>query len=212
MAKYVCQVCGFVYDEDQVNPLVLWDELSSDWVCPLCKAPKSAFKKEKSQQKDVLKREEVNKNWTTKEISIILSNLAKGCEKQYLEHEQDLFLKLSEYYQNLEEDLPTQALSDIQSDVDKDLSHHYPLAHEMADQMKDRGAKRAIVWSEKSTNMIASLIERYQQEKENLTKDTKVFVCEICGFIYIGAHVPEICPVCKVPSLKIHEVKRGYVL
>ena len=108
--------------------------------------------------------------------------------------------------------MPTHALSDIQCDVDKDLSYHYPLAHEMANQMKDRGAKRAIVWSEKSTNMIASLIERYQQEKENLTKDTKVFVCEICGFIYIGTHVPKICPVCKVPSLKIHEVKRGYVL
>lgn len=51
MAKYVCQVCGFVYDEDQANPSILWDQLGEDWVCPLCKAPKSAFKKEESQKK-----------------------------------------------------------------------------------------------------------------------------------------------------------------
>lgn len=45
MAKYVCQVCGFIYDEEKVNPKVLWDQLDSNWVCPICKAPKSAFKK-----------------------------------------------------------------------------------------------------------------------------------------------------------------------
>lgn len=212
MAKYVCQVCGFVYDEDQANPSILWDQLGEDWVCPLCKAPKSAFKKEESQKKEVLKRGKVDKAWSTKEISILLSNLAKGCEKQYLEREQGLFNQMAEYYQDLEEDLPIDSLFDIRSYVEEDLTQNYPLAYDTVDQIKDRGAKRALVWSEKSTNMIASLIERYQQEKSNLTKDKKVFVCEICGFIYIGDHVPEICPVCKVPSLKIHEVKRGYVL
>lgn len=57
--------------------------------------------------------------------------------------------------------------------------------------------------------MLNSLIERYQKEREAMLQDTKVFVCEICGFVYIGDQPPAICPVCKVPSLKIHEVKRG---
>lgn len=96
--------------------------------------------------------------------------------------------------------------------VEEDLNQNYPLAHQTADQIHDRGAKRALVWSEKSTHMIASLLEQYQQAGNQLLKDTKVFVCEICGFISIGQQAPEICPVCKVPRLKIHEVKRGLEL
>ena len=38
MVKYVCSVCGWVYDAD--TP---FEELDDDYVCPLCGAPKSAF-------------------------------------------------------------------------------------------------------------------------------------------------------------------------
>lgn len=38
--KYVCDVCGYVYDGD-----VPFDELPDDWVCPVCKQPKSKFSK-----------------------------------------------------------------------------------------------------------------------------------------------------------------------
>lgn len=39
-SKYICTICGYVYDDPQ-NP---FEELPDDWVCPICKHPKSVFK------------------------------------------------------------------------------------------------------------------------------------------------------------------------
>lgn len=41
MAVYKCKICGEIYDE-AIEP-VKFDDLPDDWVCPLCKSPKSAF-------------------------------------------------------------------------------------------------------------------------------------------------------------------------
>lgn len=40
-AKWVCKICGYVY-----NGEVPFEELPEDWVCPLCKHPKSDFEKQ----------------------------------------------------------------------------------------------------------------------------------------------------------------------
>lgn len=40
--KYVCNICKYEYSDD----LVPFEELPDDWVCPICGAPKSVFKKE----------------------------------------------------------------------------------------------------------------------------------------------------------------------
>lgn len=42
----------------------------------------------------------------------------------------------------------------------------------------------------------------------DLLEYTKIYVCDICGFVYIGEMPPALCPVCKVPSFKITEVGR----
>jgi len=44
MAKYVCQVCGHVYDEDEEG--ILWDQLPDNWICPVCQSEKSLFETE----------------------------------------------------------------------------------------------------------------------------------------------------------------------
>lgn len=104
MAKYVCTVCGFIYDEDVGIPAsdiaahTKWEDLDENWVCPICKAPKSAFKELKETVKKEMKREKVEQKWSNLEMSILLSNLAKGCEKQYLSHAQELFNQLADYY------------------------------------------------------------------------------------------------------------------
>ncbi len=41
IAKWVCTICGYVYDGD-----VPFEDLPDDWKCPLCGAPKSAFVKQ----------------------------------------------------------------------------------------------------------------------------------------------------------------------
>jgi rubredoxin len=52
MEKFVCGICGYVYDEaagdpdNGVAPGTKWDDVSDDWVCPMCGADKSAFEKE----------------------------------------------------------------------------------------------------------------------------------------------------------------------
>lgn len=52
MEKYVCTVCGYVYDEELgdpdngVAPGTKFEDVSEDWVCPLCGVPKSDFEKE----------------------------------------------------------------------------------------------------------------------------------------------------------------------
>jgi rubredoxin len=49
MKKYVCSVCGYVYDPNEgdpqsgIEPGTPFEELPDDWVCPVCGADKSAF-------------------------------------------------------------------------------------------------------------------------------------------------------------------------
>lgn len=42
MAKYRCQICGHIYDEEKEG--VKFEDLPDDWKCPMCFAPKSVFK------------------------------------------------------------------------------------------------------------------------------------------------------------------------
>ena len=41
MAKYICTVCGEIYDEDIEG--VKFSDLPDDWSCPKCRAKKSVF-------------------------------------------------------------------------------------------------------------------------------------------------------------------------
>lgn len=43
MKKYVCQICGYIYDPAQ-NGNVAFENLPEDWVCPDCGVGKSEFK------------------------------------------------------------------------------------------------------------------------------------------------------------------------
>ncbi len=52
MKKYVCTVCGYVYDEaagdpdNGIAPGTKWDDLPDDFVCPLCQVGKDLFEEE----------------------------------------------------------------------------------------------------------------------------------------------------------------------
>lgn len=43
MDKYVCKICGYVYDDSKEE--IKFADLPDDWVCPLCGVPKSMFEK-----------------------------------------------------------------------------------------------------------------------------------------------------------------------
>ncbi len=52
MDKYVCNVCGYVYDPEKGDPDngiaagTPFDQLPEDWVCPECGAGKDDFSKQ----------------------------------------------------------------------------------------------------------------------------------------------------------------------
>ena len=41
--KYICDICGFEYDEDKES--VKFENLPEDWVCPICGVGKDSFSK-----------------------------------------------------------------------------------------------------------------------------------------------------------------------
>ena len=52
MDKYVCDMCGYIYDtaegdpDNGVAPGTPWEKVPEDWVCPLCGVGKDQFSKE----------------------------------------------------------------------------------------------------------------------------------------------------------------------
>lgn len=49
MKKYVCSICGYIYDPEQgdpergISPGTAFEDLPEDWVCPICGASKDQF-------------------------------------------------------------------------------------------------------------------------------------------------------------------------
>ena len=49
MKKYMCALCGFIYDEESgyldgdIKPGTMWKDVPTDWRCPDCGAIKSDF-------------------------------------------------------------------------------------------------------------------------------------------------------------------------
>ena len=220
MSKYVCSICGFVYDEAVgiseagIAPGTRWDNLPEDWVCSLCGASKSEFEKQgeaaptsKKTAIPVTESSSDMREMSALEVSALCANLARGCEKQYKPEEADLFNELAGYFKSASAPAENPGFSQLLVLIEKDLAEGFPNANAVSSDAKDRGALRALVWSEKVTRMLKSLLTRYQKEGESMLQNTGVFVCTICGFVYIGDKLPEVCPVCKVPNWKFDKIE-----
>lgn len=218
MERYICSVCGYVYDESKgipesgIAPGTKWEDLPDDWVCPICGVDKSSFDKEKKIEKTstpvINVSTEENNEFSSKALAAICSNLAKGCNKQYLEKEEDLFNQLSIVFEQKSPDEECESFNEIFEKIDNDINTLYPSAQKISDEEHDRGSGRALLWSLKVSRLIKSILTRYEKQGNELLADTKIYVCSICGFIHIGDERPEICPVCKVPGFKFEEIRR----
>ena len=210
MKKYRCIICGYIYDETKEK--IKFEDLPDDWTCPLCGSPKSAFEevieepqKEEESIEEKQEIEEDLRSLTNEEITYICSNLAKACEKEYKEEEQSLFTELAKYFEEKTKE-KTSSLEELKIENEKDRKE-LESAMKIADNNSDRGAKRVLTWATKTSNMMKLILESYDKKGLDYIKNTKIWVCDICGFIYIGEEPPKVCPVCKVPSFKILEVK-----
>ena len=49
MKKYICKICGWIYDEAQgdpgngIEPGTKFEDLPADYICPMCGAGKDEF-------------------------------------------------------------------------------------------------------------------------------------------------------------------------
>nr|WP_297874533.1 hypothetical protein [uncultured Blautia sp.] len=150
---------------------------------------------------------QTEKELSAMEMSVICSNLARGCEKQYLPEQAAAFHKLADFFKAKSEPEEEAYVLKLLEWIEKDLSTGYPDANAAAAEFGDRGAARALVWSERVTHMLQFLLTRYKTEGERMLQNTGVYVCSICGFVYLGNAAPEICPVCKVPGWKFEKVE-----
>ena len=224
MRQLKCSICGFVYDEtagvpgNSIAPGTKWENTPDDFLCPWCGAPKTVFvqcqenppagiqpSKPAGQEEHV----ETLRELTAGELSALCSNLAKGCEKQHLAEEMRLFQQLADYYQSKVAAKGTQTLEEAGKLLDADLADGYPQANAAAAAQSDRGALRALVWSEKVSRMLQVHLARYAKEGSAMLANTNIYVCDICGFVYIGNEPPDICPVCKVPNVKMSQIGRN---
>ena len=224
--KYICQVCGYVYDE--AAEACPFDQLPDSWQCPWCKAPKTQFKPEQAEAPAEGASDAAGgagdgagsglagaagaddagdlKQLSPGQLAALCTNLARGCEKQYKEEESKLFAELAAYFTAAvppAEDASVEALAkQLQDEIGS-----YPGTRAAADIVRDRGAARALVWGEKVSRMLSSLVSRYLEEGEAMLEGTEIWICTACGFVYIGDTPPELCPVCKVPSWKFEKIE-----
>lgn len=221
--KYRCKICGFVYDDTKEK--TPFEDLPDSWVCPICNAPKSMFEriednnKKENQNKPITendKKTQVNSQNSSlsddfklsiSELSILCTNLARGCEKQYKYEEMELFKQLAEYFDNISPAEKSNNVEELAKLINSDLEKGFPEINLEANKVSDRGALRVKTWSEKVTNMLNSLLLQYKSVGEKMLENTSVWVCSVCGFVYIGKTPPEMCPVCKVPSWKFEKVE-----
>ena len=220
MGKYVCSICGYIYDEAtgipeaDIAPGTKWEDLPDDWVCPICGATKAEFEKQGDAAVSSQKKPEPIVEMSTDmqelsplDIGALCTNLARGCEKQYKSKEAALFTELAGYFKDTSLPAKNPDYNQLIALIEKDLEQGFTNANAIASDSKDRGALRALVWSEKVTRILKSLLTRYQKEGDAMLENTGVYVCTICGFVYIGDTPPEICPVCKVPNWKFEKVE-----
>lgn len=214
--KYRCGVCGYIYD-DAVEA-VPFDELPDDWVCPVCGEGKEGFEPmdedaaagpsdgPASAPEIEWEEDEGLRELSAGQLSAICSNLARGCSKQHLDRESALFAEIAEYYERHSVKAQYEGIDGILTLINKDLGT-MEVGKMQAAELSDRGSLRVLTWSEKVTLIAKSIVERYKADPSFIER-TNVYVCDICGFIYIGDEPPEICPVCKVPGFLILKIER----
>ena len=210
--RYVCSICGYVYDEaKQGKPFAA---LPETWTCPLCGATKSAFAPEAA-AKSAAPAPTVAppapahgdmQKLSPGALSILCSNLARGCEKQYKEEEAALFREIAAWFAAAAPAARETGVDALASRIGEDLAA-YPTLNAAAVHAGDRGTQRICVWGEKVTAILKTLVERYRREGEAMLRDTDIWVCSVCGFAYVGKEPPQLCPVCKVPAWKFEKIE-----
>ncbi|HJJ36785.1 MAG TPA: hypothetical protein O0X27_06395 [Methanocorpusculum sp.] len=200
MTKFICQVCGYVHEGAEPPE-----------VCPLCGAPKSMFKSadapaEKPRTALATVADTID-GLNTIEKSVVLTELANGCDKQHKTEARDILLDLGEQYRSAAKKPEKASFENLAVAIGDELDTDYPQVTEIAKNAGDRGALRVLTWGGKGTMSQKAVLDRYLTEGDAMLKGQNIYVCPICGFISIGTHPPEKCPVCSIPPWRFEVIK-----
>ena len=237
--RYICMICGYVYDDakekvpfeslpaswkcplcgaaksdfkpeaiPEAKPAAKVEPASQPTKADPASTPTKASTPPTAQIDAPVTEGSDLKKLSPGQLSALCSNLARGCEKQYKPEEAGLFRELADYFASVTPAIDDASVENIAALLWSDIDNYSGL-RAAADEASDRGAARVCVWGEKVTRMLSSLVIRYLNEGEALLADTKIWICTVCGFVYIGDEAPELCPVCKVPAWKFEKIEGG---
>ena len=138
-------------------------------------------------------------------LSLAFSNLQNAALRQQRPKLAKLLSALSQSFHiqalNARAGERVDSLASVQGQIKEQLATDYKSSVQMATDLNERGALRALLWGQKVSVIQNSLIGRYLKRGAGiLDGDVRIHVCEACGFAIIKGDVPDRCPACKAPS------------
>ena len=143
--------------------------------------------------------------WNSHSLSVVYSNLQKAAEKQQDYELMNEYATLSRKF--TETDLPETSAEELLALVSEDLDRIMPGANEIVKTGGDRGAQRALKWGSTVAKIQKSILDRYIKKGDEVFENKDFYVCQACGFIFVGTEAPKICAACKAPSIRFVKIK-----
>ena len=177
--RYVCKICGFVYDEavglaePGVPAGTCWEAIPEAWHCPKCAAPKAVFaaaaNSEAMSNGDLGEKHPGEMAEICRSLCQILREVGDNGET---------LIQLQELISYLENDA-----SGKQVEIAKEIGEG--LAGRLSEAVKQ----------------VLFAVKAKWAEKDQRTEQHEKWMCSICGHIHEGAFWKEYrCPVCHQPS------------
>jgi rubrerythrin len=158
-----------------------------------------------------LRQFEIEKGQNPAVPTALFGNFAVGSGKTLHPNRQRIFTALAESFKVAEGTRSDAVglLDSMKATIESELAEQkYDTALEVAREAGERGAMRCFTWGKKVTAIQRSLINRYKKQGEELRKaGDDFYVCDACGFIFLGSEPPEICPACKAPSFRFNKIR-----
>ena len=224
--KYVCKICGFIYDEATQD--AKWNDLDTDWVCPVCKAPKEKFEAvaETSTSKYAGTKTEKNLMEAFAGKSMARNKytfFAEAARKEGLEQIAAIFEETADQEKQhakmwfaafhgigtTDENLEAAAAGE-----NEEWTEMYA---RMAQEAREEGFEELAIKFENVAIVEKSHEKRYLKLLESYKNGTtfkgdapKGWKCRQCGFIYEGDEAPEHCPTCGYPKAFFERMCENY--
>ena len=140
MKKYLCTVCGHVYDEDagdekaNIPQKTAFESLPEKWTCPVCGAFQLQFREITDQNKTEETIPKKAPNLSALKNSVICSNLAKACEKQHKTDSAAVYHSLAREFKEAVPKPDTVSFSALQKECVHDIASLVPIAKKVAEK------------------------------------------------------------------------------